>query len=216
MRTAGACLSSPTSPRGWRGWQPFYPRQLGFAGLPMPRGPQDRRTLAQVRSFEFLRSGPWPVLVWWTLRSTFHFMTNSSHLGRCLQLLDPACEDHTGSCWLWQLYSLTLSGLDISLLWAPRTASPPQPKRCHQEGAGAHKLSREHPAEAGAGGVTVCVGAEGTVFVSPAGPQWMEGADVVRAELSRPRRCLPFVGCSVLWNLLTVCSHDLLFVGEGW
>uniref|UniRef100_A0A9L0JU68 Uncharacterized protein n=1 Tax=Equus asinus TaxID=9793 RepID=A0A9L0JU68_EQUAS len=40
---------------------------------------------------------------------------------RRLQLPVPACEDYTGSCWLWKLYSSTLCSLDISFLWAPKT-----------------------------------------------------------------------------------------------
>ncbi|XP_070131464.1 mitotic-spindle organizing protein 2 isoform X4 [Equus caballus] len=76
-------------------------------------------------------------------------------------------------------------------------------------------IPREHPAEAGAGGVTVCVGAEGTVLVSLAGPQWMEGAEVVR-EQSCPGPGGVSPSWDARWNLLAVCSHDLLFVGEGW
>ena len=78
MRTTGV-LPSPTSSGGQRGWQPLYPRQLWCADLTMPGNPQDLSTGAV---FQVTGSGPWPVLVWWTLPSTFQFMTKSSYLGR--------------------------------------------------------------------------------------------------------------------------------------
>uniref|UniRef100_A0A8C4MTC6 Cationic amino acid transporter C-terminal domain-containing protein n=1 Tax=Equus asinus asinus TaxID=83772 RepID=A0A8C4MTC6_EQUAS len=83
MRTAGVLPSLPhlfRSPEG-------LAAPLSEAGLVCrpeharkSSGPQD---LSPGAVFQVIGSGPWPVLVWWTLLSTFQFMTKSSQLGRC-------------------------------------------------------------------------------------------------------------------------------------
>uniref|UniRef100_A0A5F5PWJ4 Cationic amino acid transporter C-terminal domain-containing protein n=1 Tax=Equus caballus TaxID=9796 RepID=A0A5F5PWJ4_HORSE len=83
MRTAGVLPSLPhlfRSPEGLAA--PLS--EAGLVGRPeharKSSGPQD---LSPGAVFQVIGSGPWPALVWWTLLSTFQFMTKSSYQGRC-------------------------------------------------------------------------------------------------------------------------------------